>query len=141
MKRAASRNSFRLSLAPDPALPLFTAKGEKLWVPGWNPSYIHPTSGELELDQVWTTGEGDEQSWWTCCHLDRVARSVAYVRVTPGLSIARVTVEISPDGAGSRVEVGYVVTALSAVGEEKIADFAAGFDAMLEQWRLWIEAL
>ena len=139
MKRRHCQGCLDLELSPAEAFPLFTARGEERWVPGWEPVYVHPASGELELDQVWITGAGERVAWWTCCHLDRAAHAVSYVRVTPGVSFGRVSVAVEARGAGSRISVAYVLTALSPDGERQIDDFARDFDAMLEQWREWIE--
>ncbi len=48
------------------AFPLFTPKGEEAWVPGWKPEYIRPETGETCEEMLFTTGEGEEKTFWTC---------------------------------------------------------------------------
>lgn len=46
MNRIERRHSITVARPIDQVFPLFTPKGETLWVQGWNPDFIHPESGE-----------------------------------------------------------------------------------------------
>lgn len=131
--------SFELALTAERAFPLFTALGEKEWVPGWDPDMVFPASGELERDQVFLTGDGDERTFWYVSNVDREARSVDYIRNTPTSRVARVHVEVEGTGDGCRVHVTYVWTALSAAGEKMIEEAAASYDSMMEEWKRLVE--
>jgi len=126
--------SFRLPAAPDVAFPLFTPRGEIRWVPGWEPRFLHPPTGELELDQVFATEAGGESTLWTVVGLDREGCAVDYLRVTPGSRLARVSVRVAGEGGGSRVHVRYLCTALNDEGAAALAEFERGFEAMLADW-------
>lgn len=136
-RRVACAGAFDLPIAPDDAFPLFTARGECGWVPGWSPTYVYPADGTLETDQVWTTPgeEGQPDTIWTTVHLDRDAREVHYLRTSPGTKLARVAVRVLARDAGSRVEVGYVWTALDPDRVPELEAFAAGYDDMMGEWR------
>jgi len=127
--------SFHLGAAPSDVFPLFTPLGERDWVPGWNPVFVHPSSGEIEENQVFLTREGDESTLWSVVRLDPERREVEYLRVTPGSRIARVEIRVSPCSEGSAVEIGYLWTALTARGRGQVEDFERGFEAMLAEWQ------
>ena len=40
------------------AISHFTPRGEEQWLPGWEPVYLSPASGQTEEGMVFTTGEG-----------------------------------------------------------------------------------
>ena len=127
--------SFTLPCEPDVAFPHFTPRGEMEWVPGWEPRFVHPPSGELEVDQVFVTAADGEETLWTVIACNAEARTAEYLRVTPGSRMGRVRVAVEPDVAGARVSVRYVLTALTPAAREELARFEAGFDAMLDEWR------
>src|SRR5579859_1152765 len=53
--------SFELSLPCAQALPLFTAPGERLWAPGWNPEML---SGGMERGSVFRTRNAEHETVW-----------------------------------------------------------------------------
>lgn len=132
--------AFELPFEAEAAFPLFTALGEMRWVPGWQPELVYPPDGELELDQVFTTGEGAEHTLWSVIHLDREARLVEYLRVTPGSRLARVTVSVDAQDEGCRVTVRYLWTVLSPAGQGAVDEACAGHADMLTEWRRLILA-
>lgn len=139
--RVELNGSLELELPPDAAFPLFTALGEREWVPGWDPELVYPESGELEENQVFVTGSGAERTEWFVARLDRAGREVSYIRTTPPSRVARVDVAVRPRGEGSVVTVTYLWTALSAEGRRIIREQAHGYDQMLREWQRLLEAL
>lgn len=125
-------------MAPADALPLFTPKGEEAWVPGWAPRYIDPADGETTEGMIFSTS--DDSVWWTCLRWSPPAEA-RYLRLTPGFKAARVAIECTPQGQGSRVAVTYDWHALSAAGAAEIAAItSAGFAAEIDGWRALILA-
>jgi hypothetical protein len=124
--RVTRTGSFLLPTSPEQAMPLFTAEGERAWAPGWEPTYYGPDGSE----DVWTTG--DTTYWLT---VDRTPTSARYARVTPGDSAGTVAVSCAPHPEGTEVTVTYDLTALGPAGEERLAGFQDGYDAMLAHWR------
>ena len=106
---------------PDEATALFTPEGERTWVPGWDPHHHSPT--------VFATGHGGTDTLWVIT--DHARRRVRYARVTPGVHAGTVEVRCHPDGGNTQAEVTYNLTALAP---NALDHFAAGFDAMLEEW-------
>ncbi|WP_174873539.1 SRPBCC family protein [Vogesella oryzae] len=132
---------FTLPLAIDSAYPLFTPLGETLWVPDWQPQYFHPADGHTAQGMVFSTDHGGETTLWTLADYDPANYRYRYLRVTPGSRCVQVAVVCQPlDAANTRVQVSYTLTGLSAAGNAAIREFAAGYDAMLAEWRSLILA-
>lgn len=135
------RGIVRVAAPPEEAMALFTPEGEKLWVPDWLPTYLHPADGEFARGLVWTTTHGGETTLWTVARFEEAGREVEYLRVTPGSRMGGVEVRCDgfEDGV-TRVEVRYVLTGLSPAGNIELEELDAGYDAMLEEWEELIAA-
>lgn len=134
-------HTIRLDMPADDAFPLFTPKGEESWVPGWQPRYIAPVSGETRPGMIFITGEGEEETIWTCTAFDRVNRHAAYFRVVPGSRVSLVDVRCKPSGPKSTsVEISYSHSALSENGGTFIANITPqSFAADIDGWKTLIE--
>ena len=122
-------------LAPERAMPLFTARGERLWVPGWEAGFPagEPLGDEVE-GTVFVTAADDRTTIWVVAA--RSDRSVRYVRTTPGIWAGSVDVRQRGADAGERtaVDVTYDLTALSDEGARELTRFAAAFEREIGQW-------
>jgi hypothetical protein len=121
--RCVCTGSLRIALPPERAAVLFTPEGERAWARGWAPEY--PADGPVFLTH------GGATVWVELGDL-------RYARVTPGVQAGTVSVELAPDGDGTRAAVTYDLTALS--DEARLDEFAAEFDAMLAIWERDIAA-
>ena len=74
------------------AFRLFTPKGEETWVPGWKPTYVRPDTDETCEEMVFTTGEGEEATFWTCLKWQPESWHVRYLRLTPASRVSFVDV-------------------------------------------------
>jgi hypothetical protein len=91
---------------------------------------------------VFTTGDGDELTFWTLADYETAPRRRArYTRVTPGSRSAFVDVECTPLGPDeTEVEVRYTLTALTERGDADLAAMdQAAFVSMIEGWRSAID--
>jgi hypothetical protein len=116
-----------VALPPKQAIELFTPEGERKWSAGWDPVYPRPerTAGP---GAVFITGHDGHTTTWTM--VDHTAGCVRYARVTPGVAAGTVTVALEADGAGgTRAQVTYDLTSLSADGDARLADFDRAYDA------------
>ena len=127
-------------MVPDDAFPLFTAPGEELWAPGWEPLIL---SGDgYEEGTVWVTEGHGHTTYWYVATYNTVERHAQYVRVTPGANTGTVDVHVVSDGnGGSTVNVTYTLTGLSDVGNESIESMLdeSAYSEMMEHWRGAIE--
>ncbi len=120
----------------DQAFMFFTPAGEELWVEGWQPAYVHPADGRTEAGMVFTTGQGDEVTFWTMADFDRVAHRSRYLRCTPASRTSIVEVRCTAlDTGRTEVQVSYTLTALNATSERVLDDFEGErFAAMIDGW-------
>jgi hypothetical protein len=118
------------------ALPMFTPKGEEAWVPGWQPDYVWPESGEIGEEMIFTTGEGSEKTFWLCLRWQPDQGHVRYHRLTPESRVAFVDVRCRPEGEDrTRVSVGYEILALTDHGRAYLEDLSErAFAEMIDQW-------
>ncbi len=123
--RQVCRGSLHVALPPERAAVLFTPEGERAWARGWAPEYPAGDAGP-----VFTTHDGT--TVWVA------VGDLRYARVTPGVQAGTVTVRLAAEGDGTRADVTYDLTALS--DHASLAEFAAGFDAMLATWERDIAA-
>ncbi|MGQ0511477.1 MAG: SRPBCC family protein [Betaproteobacteria bacterium] len=140
MKHVRRTHAIVLPLPPEEAFPLFTPAGEKLWIREWDPRYLHPASGETQAGMVFTTGAGDELTFWSLVDYDPVAHRARYARVTPASRLGLVEVACHPEAGGTRVTVSYTFTALTPAGESFLEGFGEdAFRAMIDGWKGLIE--
>lgn len=130
-----------VALPPEKAFPLFTARGEQLWVPGWSPQFTARTDDDTAIGTVWRTSADGRETTWIVVESNPPV-SAAYARVTPGHSATTVRVRLEPSGEGSRVRVRYDITSLDESADPLLEQFAAEYDEMLREWhRLIADAL
>ena len=132
--------SFELDMTPEKALPLFTAPGEKLWVPGWDPVIL---SGDgFEKGTAFVTAHHGHTTYWLVMDYDTRAHRALYVRVTPERDMGTVEVSILPNRAGgSTVRVAYRLTGLSSAGNQSLEESfnERSYARMMEEWRAMID--
>ena len=112
----------RLPPGYEPALFLFTPRGEKLWADGWDPLFPAPADDDTEPGTVFETLHGQQRTTWVVCARDP-GRSVRYARIAHGRDAGTVTVTLDDAGAAT---VDYDLTALTGEAAAGLARFAAG---------------
>ncbi|MBN8534361.1 MAG: hypothetical protein J0L51_09735 [Rhizobiales bacterium] len=130
-----------IPLPVEEAFPLFTPLGEMRWIDEWQPVFIHPASGETEEGMVFRTGEGDEETIWSCIEWRPEIHHVRYARVTPASRFAHVSVRCAGTAPNrTNVMVRYEMTALTGHGREKLAALTEeAFRASIEGWKHMIQ--
>lgn len=133
---ATQVRSFQLDTPVSRVLPLFTAAGERRWVPGWKPLIV---SGTEERGSVFITRthEGRQVTWIVVDYRPGEGR-VSYARWVEGSNVGLVDVSCQPDPAGgTEVSVRYTLTGLGRDGSALVRDFLADerYAAMIEEWR------
>lgn len=140
MKHIEREHTIEIALPVTEAFPLFTPLGEMRWIDDWRPTFIHPADGATMEGMVFRTGEGEEETLWSCVEFSPAGHRVRYVRVTPASRFAHVQVNCTQIGSNStRVVVNYALTALNESGEAKLAAMTeAAFAASIEGWKTLI---
>jgi Polyketide cyclase / dehydrase and lipid transport len=141
---ATQVHGFHLEAPPARVWPLFTALGEKTWVPGWEPEIL--SGGEVRGSVFRTVRDGRTTTWIVVEHEPLEGR-VSYARLAHGSNAASnvglvdVRCNAAP-GGGTDVTVRYTLTGLDAQGRAYVADFLAAerYTRMIEEWRVSLSA-
>jgi hypothetical protein len=128
--------AFRVNLPLAQAFPLFSPEGERRWVKGWIPRYLHPRDVPSDAaGTVFETNHNNEHTQWIVLRYSPAEGVAEYVRVTPGSRIGVVTVHATERDGGTDVEVTYKLTSLSEAGTETLQAMTdASYTAMLQDW-------
>jgi MOSC domain-containing protein YiiM len=119
------------------AFTYFTPDGERLWVPDFDPEYLHPLSGDQTEGAVFTTTHGGERTLWMILRFSPADGVAEYARVTPGSRRGIVRVRVEATGAtAARATICYELTALSDSGNDVLAAMTdAAYAEMMVDWQ------
>ncbi|MFJ3980024.1 hypothetical protein [Streptomyces sp. NPDC090021] len=133
------RATLHVPLPPEAAFRLFTARGEREWVPGWEPVFPVRTPDDTAPGTVWLTSSGEEATTWLVASRD-FPRSVSYARITPGARAGTVTAALAAADSGSKVTVTYDMTPLTPAAASALDEFAADYPSFIRSWEKLIGA-
>lgn len=110
---------FELALSAKDALPLFTAEGERRWVPGWEPERLGGGVGS-----VFVTRMGGTETVWVVVDYDLQRGVARYARQVAGVQAGLVEVQCTDcDDGRCAVRVRYSLTPLSEAAIPALAEF------------------
>lgn len=108
---------------PEKVMPLLCPVMEAEWIDGWDPVLVLSDSGVVEPGCVFVTdAEPDDAVWFVTEHNASAGR-VEMVKITPGVTACKLTIDVRPNGQGSDADVCYSYTSLSPVGDAFVAAF------------------
>ncbi len=131
-------DSFELGISPQDAFPLFTARGERAWAPGWDPRFPADAPDDSLPGTVFTTEDGTHRATWIVTDSER-ASHIRYARVAGSHTAGTVDVRLEATQAGTRVTVGYDLTSLDPAADGDLDALAAGYGEYVASWREAIE--
>ena len=139
MKSIKHTASFDISQPADQLFHLFSAEGEKLWVPGWDYENLMGTT-DFHEDYVFLTKNHDHASTdaiWLVKRYEPESCLVQLYKVEPEDKVGIVTVQcIQKTEKLSRVQVTYEYIALSERGRKFIEGFTkASYDTFIDEWK------
>jgi hypothetical protein len=135
-KRVSRSYTQSIGAPPDEVFPLLCPVRETEWVNGWKPSLVLSSSGVAEPDCVFVTpGLPDNALWVMTVHEPRQHR-LEMLKLIPEVVVGKIAIQLSADGAkGTRAEITYSYTALSAYGERALGEFSEEhFRSFMETW-------
>ena len=140
MKRFRDTTTISVPLPPAEAMALFTARGERRWVEGWDPTFPAGEPADEDEGTVWVTHAHGRRTYWVVAA--RASRSVRYARVTPDFSAGTVEVrERSSTADTTEVDVTYDLTALGPHGEAELERFSSRYAEEIGAWEAAVEAM
>jgi len=130
---------FRIDQPIETLFPLFSAEGEKLWVPGWDYENIMG-SYDLHEDYIFLTKNHDHGSTdaiWLVKRYDPESYLVQFYKVEPEDKVGVITVQcVKIEKVITEVEVTYEYTGLSKSGNEFIDRLTlAKYKEFIGEWK------
>jgi hypothetical protein len=126
----------------DETFELFTPEGERDWVPGWAPEYLHRAEDD-GVDTAFRTHHDGEETLWMVLEHDLDEGCIGYARVTPESRLGTVMIDVEAiDDTSCWVTVCYELTALTASGNRLLEGFTQEmFERKMADWEARIARL
>lgn len=139
MKKIKHTANFEIDQSVEVLFPLFSAEGEKLWVPNWDYENVVDTK-ELHEDYIFLTKIHDHASTkaiWLVKKYDPNSYLVQFYKVEPEDKVGIVTVQCTRlKESKTRVEVTYEYVALTVRGVRFIDKFTKPiYDEFIAEWK------
>ena len=143
MRKVKHTETFEVAQPIETVFPLFSAEGEKLWVPGWDYENVMGST-KLHEDYIFLTKNHDHASTeaiWIVKRYEPESHRVQFYKIEPKDKIGIITIECTGAGTGhTRVQVSYQYVGLSQKGNSFIEGFTStDYKAFIEQWHLMLD--
>ncbi len=130
---------FQISQSIKTLFPLFSAEGEKLWVPGWDYENVMG-SNDLHEDYIFLTKNHDHASTdaiWLTKQYRPESHFVQFYKVEPEDKVGIITVQCTKiDDSQTQVEVSYEYIGLSKKGDDFIKRFTSSeYKGFISEWK------
>jgi hypothetical protein len=138
-KRVSRTYTQKLIGSTEMVFPLLCPVREADWIQGWDPLLVVSASGVAERDCAFVTASLPSNSiWYVTCH-EPSNGFVEMIKLTPGVTVCRLTIQLRGVVGGSEADVTYCHTSLSAEGDEFVASFTD--DHYLKFMQYWEASL
>ena len=117
----------RLRAAPPTVFPLLCPVRETEWANGWLPELVISASGVAEPDCVFVTPAVPANATWYITRHELEKLFVEMLKITPGVTACRVSIQLAADGSECIADVTYTHTSLGPAGDEFVAKFTAEY--------------
>ncbi len=125
--RVAHRYTQQLCRPPAEVFPLLCPVREADWIDGWNPLVVFSTSGLAEPDCVFVTDAEPHDAIWYITRHEPARRFVEMIKITPGVTACKLSIEVRDAPDGSEADVTYSHTSLGPQGDVFVASFTAEY--------------
>lgn len=135
--RVTCVGTVEVPLSREAAFPFFTPEGERVWIPGWAPTY---PEGGIPVPSAGTVFETEKEggvATWVVTGWAPEAGEASYAYVLPGMWATLVEVRIRESDAGEGrcvVRVAYHMTSLSPASDAAVRAFEASYREHLAGW-------
>lgn len=134
-KRVTRSYTQQLVAAPGAVFPLLCPVREADWIEGWDAQLVVSASGLAEPDCVFTTAATPQDAIWYITRHEPAAGFVEMLKITPGVTACRLTIQLRAADGGSEAVITYAHTSLGADGDAFIASFTEDyFRAFMQNW-------
>jgi hypothetical protein len=134
-KRASHSYTQTLKAAPEAVFPLLCPVREAEWLVDWDPLLVISNSGVAEEDCVFTTPSQPADTIWYVTDYEPKKGFIAFVRVTPGVTATRLSIQLARVPGGSTAHITYTQTSLGTLGDAAIDGFTeAAYVSFMQIW-------
>lgn len=143
---------FEFNRSAEVLFPLFSAEGEKSWVPGWDyenimgatdlhEDYVFLTAGHSSSEDHTSGHHEAAKVIWLVKRYEPANYYVQFYLVEPGDMVGIVTVHCKPlEAALTEVNVSYEFIGLSNKGNDFINGYTSElFESCIGQWPIWLQ--
>ncbi|MEP6547149.1 MAG: hypothetical protein ABJD53_06755 [Gammaproteobacteria bacterium] len=133
--------SFHLDGPRARVMPLFTARGEREWAAGWDPTML--SGAEQRGSAFQTVNHEGRTTLWIVVDYRPAEGRVSYARLAQDSNIGLVDVVCTePPAGGTDVSVAYTLTPLHTQAEAFVRHFVSPevYGRMIEEWRVAMSA-
>ena len=125
---------FTANAPMEQVVPLRGAEKARVWAPGWDPQFVHPLPAADVPGMVFVVAHSHRKSVWVNTEFDAKKGRIQYVYVIPDALVTLITLQLTPEGEKTRVEVEYDRTALNAEADAHVRHLAEGDRASGPEW-------
>jgi hypothetical protein len=130
-------HTYRQALHAPPAkvFPLLCPVRETEWAEGWSPDLVISSSGVAERDCVFITPEKSGKATWYITRHEPEKWFVEMLKISPGVTACRLTIQLSENGDACFATVTYSLTSIGPAGDDFVAQFTADYyQKFMQAW-------
>jgi hypothetical protein len=120
--------------------PLFGADKERVWAPHWDPQFVYPLPASDEEGMVFTVAHQHLRSAWVNTAFDEKNGRIQYVYMIPDALVTVITLNLTPLGQQTKVDVEYDRTSLSSEADAHLRHMAEGDRTSGPDWEKQVNA-
>jgi len=133
--RASHSYIQRLFAGPGAVFPLLCPVREAEWIADWHPELVVSATGVAEPDCVFVTSDDRHRAVWYITRYEPENGYVEMLKITPGVTAARITIQLAPVGNYTEASVTYTHTSLGPEGDAFVASFTEDhYERFMKAW-------
>lgn len=113
--------------------PLLCPVREADWISGWDPLLVVSASGVAERDCAFVTPSLPSNAIWYITRHEPASGFVEMLKLTPGVTACRLSIQLRATPGGSEAAVTYCHTSLGPEGDAFVAAFTVDYYLKLMQ--------
>ena len=124
-----------LHAAPARVFPLLCPVRETEWANGWLPELVISFSGVAERDGIFLTPDKLGTAIWYITRHEPEKWFVEMLKILPGVTACRLTIQLSENGSECFADVTYSHTSTGPAGDEFVANFTTEYyQKFMQAW-------
>ncbi len=134
-KRVSHSYTQSLLAPPETVFPLLCPVRETEWLSDWDPLFVATNSGVAENDCVFVTRSEPANAIWYVTDYEPETGFIGFVRVTPGLTATRLTIQVAKAPAGATADITFTHTSLGPEGDAYVDGMTeAAYAEFMQAW-------